>query len=315
MGAKVNKVTDKKTLNEVTVADCENGYEGKYICLTDGCGAEMSFVHSYEQRRLEKIIEVPSFFKLKPKEQHSYGKCPYNTKGAVEIIARDSDPNVLKALDDEKYEFSLQVLHKPENSSHKNSNRKTDRINNIQDSPKGKKITRKGTATSYIKTLTQILTLKAKLEGNEDISSFLRLNYRGKRIKWNEFYFEEDGYISAYQIVGNEKSSYPMCFHGIISKIIPSHEKFKYPKIKLHSPYCELKDEITPIPSLELLVADKMLDFPNYPENQEVLVYGVVKTSSGEWIPAEQRDRNEPKKIKFLNMDIWINHVDQIVKI
>ena len=314
MGVKIGKVRDKKTLKEISVADCENGYEGVYICLTTGFSAEMSFVHSYEQRRFEKVIEVSSFFKLKPKEQHSYEECPFNTRGALEIIARDSDPDVLKALESDRYEFSLQVLHQQQNSQ-KEGERGARHAKNGQGSPKGKRYIRKGTATSYIRALTQILTLRAKLEGNEELSSILRLDYRGKKIKWNDFYFEEDRYYLAYRVAENTKPPHPVCFHGVISKTVPPTEKFKYPKIKLHSPYVDLDNKITPLPSIELVVADDALELSSYSENQEVLVYGVVKTSSREWIPSEQRDSAKPKKIRFLNMSIWINHVEQIVNI
>ncbi|WP_289118103.1 hypothetical protein [uncultured Idiomarina sp.] len=312
MGVKVNKVKDKRTLEEVTVEDCMGGYDGEYVCHVNGCDAEMSFVHSYEQRRLDKVITVPSFFKLKQNQKHSYEFCPYNTEGAVKVIARDSDPNVLRSLDNNKYEFSLQILHKPEFSETETGpiNDSIESLN--KKSPKGKVYTRKGTASSYLKVLNQVLALRAKLEEDSELASLIVLNYRGKKVKWSDFYFEEEQYISAYKLVEDKKEQYPMCFQGVISKLIRPTEKFKYWKIKLHSPFYELIDKVTPIPSIELIIADKGLDLSEYSEGQRLLAYGVIKTSVGEWVPPKERDEKEPKKIKFLNMSLWINHHEQI---
>lgn len=315
MGVKVNKVKDKKTLEEVTVEDCEGGYDGEYVCHISGCDAGMSFVHSYEQRRLERVITIPSFFKLKQNNKHSYGLCPYNTEGAVEVIARDSDPNVLRALNNNKYEFSLQILHKPELSEVTS----TPIIDSIETQskkrPKGKTYIRKGTASSYIKVLHQVLALREKLEEDSELASLIVLNYRGKKVKWSDFYFEEDQYIAAYSLVEDIKEQHPMCFQGVISKVVRPNEKFKYWKIKLHSPFYELVDKVTPIPSIELIIADKGLDPSEYSEGQRLLAYGAVKTSVGEWVPSKERNEKEPKRIKFLNMSLWINHHEQIANI
>jgi hypothetical protein len=312
LGVKVNRVKDKKTHCDVTVEDCEGGYDGEYICHVNGCNAEMSFVYSYEQRRLEKVITVPSFFKLKQNQKHSYKLCPYNTEGAVEVIARDSEPNVLRSLDDNKYEFSLQILHKPELSENKGGSTKKTISPLNKKILKGKTYTKKGTASSYIKVLNQVLTLRSKLEENSELASLIVLNYRGKKVKWSNFYFEEEQYISAYNLIEDKKVQYPMCFDGVISKLIGPTEKFKYWKIKLHSPFYELLDNVTPIPSIELIVADKGLDLSGYSEGQRLLAYGVVKTSVSEWVPPKEKDEKEPKKIKFLNMSLWINHHEQI---
>jgi len=315
LGVKINTVKDKNTGKEITVKDCEKGHDGEYVCKTDGCNAQMSFVRAHEKRRLDKTIEIPSFFKLKPNEKHSYKICPYNTKGAVEIIARDSDSNILKSIEDEKYEFNLQVLHKENNPQKKVTEVDSKSSVNESSARKGKVYTRSGTASSYIKTLTQILTLRAQLEDNNELASLITLTYKNSKIKWSNFYFEIDDYIRAYEITKNSKISYPTCFHGVISKATSPSEKFKYAKFKLHSPYIELEGKLTDIPCLEFIIADDSLDPNDLPVGAEVLVYGVIKASSGDWVPPEQRELNDPKSIRFLNMSAWINHAEQIAKL
>ncbi len=315
LAVKVSEVKDERNGNKVTTMDCDRGYSSSYICKTNGCSAKMIFVGAYEQRRLEKIIEVPSYFKLSKGEEHIYGICPYNTKGSVEVIARDSDSNVLKSLNNGKYEFSLQVLHNPttNNNLKTTGNLVNEKI--TSSSKKGKTYKKTGTASSYIKTLKQILTLRYKLEDDKELASLLTLNYRQKKVKWNDFYFEIDTYINGYNQLKSKKIEYPICIHGTISKIINPSEKFNFYKIKLSSPYIKLTEKENPLPAIELIISDSSIDLRTFNNGDEILVYGITKTSSGNWTPPDQKNEDIPKSIKFLTMTIWINHKEQILKL
>lgn len=315
VGVKINKVRDKKTLNVITVSACENGYEGEYICITNQCTALMSFVKKHEQRRHEKVIEIPPYFKLKQNEKHVYGVCPYDTKSAVEIIARGSDKDVLKSLDNHKYEFSLQILHNPNIATTRQSLSDETVNKDVNNLRQGKTYKKEGVASTYIKTLNQILTLRAQLEDNEELASLIILNYRGKKIKWDVFYFEPDDYVNAYNLTHVAEDIHLVCFYGVVSKTIPANEKFKYDKIKLHSPYIDLVNEVTDVPSLELVVSDKHLDLKQFNQGTEILVYGKVTAKKGaEWVvPPKQDNPSDIKKIRFLSMTVWINHAEQIV--
>lgn len=313
MGVKISKVKDSSSNKEITVRDCENGYEGEYICPTDGCRARMTFVRTYEQRRLEKIIVVPSYFKLKLSELHAI-HCPFNTEGAVEIIARSSDNNVLKSIAKGKYEFSLQILHKSDSQGYFEVSSKDKNDSDIGGAQKSRQYAEKGTATSYINTLKQILVLRSAVEESKELGSIITLSYGGKKVAWKNFYFEETQYLEAFQIISGAKITNPVCFHGRVSSISQATEKFKYPKIKLHSPYIELVKEMTPIPSVELIIADNNFKIETVCIDQEVLVYGNAKTSPAYiWIPHNQRNLSNPKSIQFLNMNIWINHDAQVM--
>lgn len=315
MGVKVSSVKDFVTQKEVTVQDCENGYEGEYICKVEGCDTQMQFNKGYESRRFNKIIIVPSYFKLKPHKKHTYGICPFNTKGAIEIIARGSDTNILKSLNNDKYEFSLQVLHKPPSIALNEDKFATLNSNDLNNRGKTKKYTKKGTATSYIRVLSQILTLRAKVEDDKELALLVVLNYRGSKLKWQNFYFEVHEYENAYKIAEHTKKEYPMCFHGVISKITPANDAFKYSKVKVYSPNKNLEKDITSIPSLEFLISDTSLDLEQFPVGTEILGYGIVKTNTGNWVPPEQKKEIKPKIIKFLNMSCWVNHSEQLVKL
>lgn len=315
MGVKISKVREKNKGTVITVRDCEKGFEGDYVCLTQGCGALMSFVPAYEQRRHEKVIQVPSFFKLRANERHRYGVCPFNTKGTIEVIARESDSNIVKALENGKHQLSLQILHKPFTESVRNSSNLNPSADLIGKPKKTKTYASKGTAPSYIKALNQILILRAKLEDNKELASLLTLTYRSKKIKWNNFYFEVDDYFRAFEIAKKMEKPYPMCFHGVVSKVNPPTAKFNRSTIKAYGPYIEMDGVETKAPSLEFPVRDDKLDLTLFEPGTDFLVYGSpsVEESKNIWIPPSQRDEKKPQGLRFLGIKVWINHSAQII--
>ncbi|MBJ8480453.1 hypothetical protein I6M70_13885 [Acinetobacter pittii] len=309
MGIKVNKVRDKKNLYELTVNDCDQGYNSDYICRTENCNANMSFIKSHEKRLFDKVIKVPSFFKLKNGNKHSEF-CPYDTQGAIEIICRNSDSNVLNSLNNKKFEFSLQILHNPKNENGE-SNTIDEAGNHGGDEKKlGKKYSSSGSLSNYINTLKQILVLRNKLEEDNNISEFLMLNYRGEKIKWNNFYFSEKNYIDAFTLGYLKKISYPICFEGVVKSIKEPTDNFKNYSIKFYSPHIEsLEENITEIPVVEIILKPEDYDKINISNGSSLLVYGLssFKPSSEPWVSKEN------KKYKFFNISLWIKTIHQII--
>ena len=84
----------------------------------------------------------------------------------------------------------MQILHNPKNENGE-SNTIDEAGNHGGDEKLGKKYSSSGSLSNYINTLKQILILRNKLEEDNNISEFLMLNYRGEKIKWNNFYFSE----------------------------------------------------------------------------------------------------------------------------
>lgn len=308
MGVKINKVKDAKTQQVITTNDCTNGYTGNYICITNNCNAQMSFNPRHERRLETKTIVVEPYFKLKKGQDHSTD-CPYNIQGSVDIIARDSDNNLIKSLDNGNYEFSLQILHTPENNQNKPQT--TSPIDSA--SPNANNAIRgyqsKGTAPTYINTLQKILELRARVEENSDIAPLINLKHQGNSINWNKFYFDDDNYISLLSILKKQAISYPICICGTVFKTIQKTEKFPYHKIILNSPKLESEDNILNKLSINLILANNHIKPEDFSNNQQLLVYGRVALKK----VLKQLSENPDQKINFLNVDIWINHKAQLV--
>lgn len=312
MGIKISNVNDKHTHKSISVKDCENGYTGAYVCSGTKCQAEMTFVRSYEQRRFKKTIVVPSFFKLKPHQEHSES-CPYNTKGQLKIIARDSDNNVIKSLENGKYEFSLQILHSPKLTPENKPSSTSTTSNNNNKSPSGKQFIKRGRAISYLNTVRQILTLRAKIEQENELSSIIKLRYQNRNIVWKNFYFDNDHYMDAYSCLAKTQSSYPVCFHGHVKEIIDKTNEFPFYKIKLHSPHPSNNEETTRLPSITINIFDHQMDIANISQNDEILVYGNCLINEVDWEYPNKNDTSKPRKYRFYNITIGAYYSEQIV--
>lgn len=311
MGIKVNNVLDKHTFREVNV---KNGYHGDFICKTKNCNADMIFVKEHEKRKLEKTVFVSSFFKLKSNKNPHDENCPFNTKGITKVIARDSDSNILKSLDENKYEFNLQILHKPTKKTPSIELTDNENHSNAHTKRKNTQYVNKDTASSYIKTLKSILELRAKVEEENELASIVTLKYNSKKIYWNKFFFNHTQYIEAYKLNQNSTIEYPICIHGKVSKVINKNDKFKFDKIKLHAPYIELSSVITEMPSIELLISSEDVELDKFKNDTEILVYGKAQFSISQlWTPQEEIEQKEPKKVQFLKIEFWINYNEQIM--
>jgi hypothetical protein len=309
MGVKMNKARDYFSPDTiVTTKDCDRECVSKYICVTDNCYAKLSFMPRHERRYVEKVIEVSSFFKLKKGETHELGLCPYNTLGVVEIIAKDSDPDIIRSLSDKKYEFSLQILHLFDKQNKNIKDSILDTKSAAHPLSKQKKYVRKGRLSTYINKLHQILKLRSEVESNRDLSQILYFNYSGRKVAWKNFYFEVGDYSNAFKNIVQKNKKHPVCIHGRVNKVHAPTEKFNYYSVKLLCPRVDSNNDTKVIPSVNLIFPEHSI-CSEIISGCELLAYGIVTgDESGPWSPP-----NENKAIIFQNIKMWINHQEQIL--
>ena len=111
MGTKMSKARNAVTGELLTLQQCEDlSPLPPFICATERCGADVRRVPRHERQLDTKTVIVEAYFGLKGGETHAK-TCRYNTAGQVCIIARGSDPDVLRSIDQGKHEFRLHILH------------------------------------------------------------------------------------------------------------------------------------------------------------------------------------------------------------
>jgi hypothetical protein len=306
VGVRMKKARDRLQKDRiVTREQCERGYRGEFIC--EKCLAPVVFVARYEKRYYEKIVEVPSFFRLMPNRSHA-GNCSFDTVGCVRSIARDSDSAVERSIVHGKWTFSLQILHQ-QSSEDSRETGEGDADPSLE-KRKDKVVNNSGTAIDYITTLHQILSLRAQMDDITDLSACLTLKYGKKKIPWKRFYFEVDTYIDAFDLLHERKASHqhPICVQGVVKDIRRPTDNFEFYSVKLYSPWTEEGDTVKEVPSVEINCPPDIMN-KTLTKGAYVLTYGLAKTKIGNKILP--RDGDIP--LQFLDIKFWINHPDQIL--
>jgi hypothetical protein len=260
-------------------------------------------VPRHERQLDTKTVIVEAYFGLKRGESHAE-VCRYNTAGQVRIIARDSDPDVLRSIDQGKHEFRLHILHEAlgdapaggpqERGGALPSNR-----------PKAIRVDRQGRLNSYIKTLHQILTLRALAEDDAELAAVLTLEYHGKKVPWKSFYFETERYVECFDLL--ERSGYrahPVCLAGQIAEIQPPTERFNKYSVRLESPWIEVDaNGCIGKPVARIAVPEESWVEQLRP-GDEVLGYGFWRIKRG----ASKSDN-----FSFLNLDLYPQDKGQLL--
>jgi len=194
------------------------------ICDDPACGCDVRFVPRHPQNRANRVepIDVPAYIGLTGKSEHVAG-CRYNASGQLKIIAAQSDPEFLKALDDGKRELRLLILH--------NGLSKFGLSGNAPTLPGAGAASASKTATqvlpsdkkldSYLRTVSALLALRAQCESDALLASELILRLGTKRIPWKQFFFEHDRFDEAWELVAKGGNVYPIAVVGSVQSCRP----------------------------------------------------------------------------------------------
>ncbi|ENT6848201.1 hypothetical protein ACFD7L_004316 [Vibrio vulnificus] len=296
--------------NRVAATDYENKPYGALFCASPSCSAQLSFVKRHDRKYATKTVEIAPCFRLKRNEEHS-AKCKYNIGGQLNIIAKSSDSAVFSAIEKSKYEFRLHILLKAlwELSKPEIENKgKAWGSSGESD----KKYSNKGKLTNYLKTLKQILQLRALCEDNKELKSLVTLNYRGKKVSWERFYFDHENlhnFVKHYKV---GEYTMPLAISGHIHELRkPMNEKFPFHVVELNSPFVEPdKNGVIkkPIPQI-ILKNSSLLKYID--PSKEYIFFG-------RWKPRERKrsGRNENSKMQwvFENIEMYIDNRDHFIE-
>lgn len=218
----------------VGIKQANKEMNGSLSCSEKPCAARVSYVSEHERGAYESSVIVKPFFRLVAHNRH-LDSCKYNTRGKMLLIVRGSDSEVLESLQNQKYEFRLHILQHwkkelTEVSPETEPKSKTP-------APQKTYLT-SGRLSSYLRTINQIMELRSQIEGHEELGELVELDFRGTKIKWKNFYYEnESEYEAAFKYLGRlGHDGHPVCFQGQIRKVEPPSEKFPHHSIHLKSP-------------------------------------------------------------------------------
>lgn len=185
-----------------------------YLC--EHCPAEVRYNAGYEMDRKGVSIIVEHYFKLRQKHVHA-NDCLYNVEALVKTAVRDADPDAVQQLSRGLFELRLMF---PE--SYKTAPPSKDfAIHGPVPGAKqqSRKFVSSGKLNSYLNTAASILKIRNYCEDHQDIEEHLVLSFDGHKVRWSDFYIEQDDYLSIYEKLSAGRIAHPLAVTGIIQDI------------------------------------------------------------------------------------------------
>lgn len=307
MGSKIPKAK-LASGKEITALIYEDNQFGNVCCCSPGCGAQLSFVSRHKRRYSKKTIEIAPCFRLKKNEEHDLS-CKYNIDGQLKIIAKDSESEVFSAISQSKYEFRLHILIKALRELKNNDIEAKGKIwGGSKD--QNKSYSNKGKLSSYLKTLRQILELRALCEDNQELKKLVVLKFKEKKITWENFYFDHSNLERFVRTHGINTPAIPLAISGRIHEIRYPTKKFKFYAIELNSPFVEPDENgVVKKPVPQILLKNPSLIAKINPE-KEYIFFGQWKLR----IHESTNKSNRAQKWIFENIEMHIEHEDHFIE-
>lgn len=255
------------------------------ICDHPACGSNVRFVPRYQQNRANRIepIDVPAYIGLTSGSEHITG-CRYDASGRITAIVAQSDPDFIKALDDGKRELRLLALHNGLEGRSLSGSTLTHGGKPPADARGGQTTTSfihsEEKLSSYLRTTTDLVALRAACESDALLAAELTLRFGTKRIAWSQFFFEQERYDEAWELVKtNADNAYPFALSGMVkSHHVPGPgAKYKSSFLNCKSLY-RRTDDPDRLEVFEVTIAhldDKWL--ASFPADTEIVMFGIWK--------------------------------------
>jgi len=160
---------------------------------------------------------VAAYIKLWQGEEHRE-KCEYSVSGALAKLVSSSElggsgPRVLEESSNGGFNFRLNILVEAEKAAEalsktrarKEGGDKLLRGNMYVDS--GERL------ASYLNSASSLARLRGLIQESSDIEllkKLVKLQYRGKTLSWNDFFYDESRYRALYQKLEKKKVDHPV---------------------------------------------------------------------------------------------------------
>ncbi|MDR3594167.1 hypothetical protein [Clostridium sp.] len=322
MGIKMKearKISDKKIIKIKDATD-KMRKNKELKCITNECDAKITWA---KRHMINSEIEN-KFFRLLQGETHS-NKCKYNTSGRVEILAKSSDKNILKQLENNCYEFRLNLI--VENLKEVSIKKEDEDENSEQkrkDNLVQKSYRKNGQAKPYLSLMRDVMILRSEVEEDEELKKHIKLTFDKKKVDWSKFFYDEGSEEKIYDYIKrNGYKSYnkttirlehPICIEGAVAKkiIINQDTKVYFINYKLSRFIEPNQDNEVILYKVSLMTKDKKIA-ENLNKGIELKKIVHLITYSIPYADISQKEyiKNDVKMI-IREIKGWINYEEQI---
>jgi len=272
------------------------------ICDHPPCGCDLRFVPRYQQNRANRIepIDVPAYIGLTSDSEHITG-CRYDAPGRITAIVAQSDPDFIKALDDGKRELRLLALHNGLGGRSLSGVTSAPGGKATVVAPSGNKTTNftqtEEKLSSYLRTTADLVGLRALCESDALLAAELILRFGTKRIIWSQFFFEQERYDDAWELIkAGGANAYPIALAGIVKSHHAPSPGAKYKSCFLNCrPLYRRTDDADRLDVFEASVAHpdgKWL--ASFPVGTEIVMFGIWKFA--EAVETQRKNPRDPSR-------------------
>lgn len=271
----------------ITVAEADVTMNGSLLCRTETCRVPVSFVPAHVRQYSERTVPIRPFFRLSGRDAAHTETCPYNTRGQVLVIVRGSDPDVIGSLDAGERKFRLNILMANPARLADEAVRASKKVGGRDTTtPPQRCYVSQGRLTSYLRTVNQIMKLRARIEGNDELAKYIELDFQGLKVRWADFFYEDaPQFGKCFDYLGRLWSRpervHPVCIQGRVKQVYPPKGKFYNYAIRLHSPRVEVgEDGIKHVPSVRIVLGERVQDIAAHiPPEGTVAAHAVWRVS------------------------------------
>ncbi len=315
MAAKMKWAREFDTKTRLGLEKAQSGTP--YLC--EHCPSEVRYNAGYEMVRKSVSIAVEHYFKLRQKHFHA-DDCLYNIEAQIKTAVRDADPDAVHQLGKGLYELRLMF---PESyKTIRPSNESSDTFgDSSRSNSRGRRFVSSGKLNSYLNTAARILKVRNYCEDHQDIEEHLVLSFDGRKVRWSDFYIEQDGYAATYDSVSLGHVDYPLAVAGAIQGINERKSQDdaarSYWVVQLAVPKTA-PDEQGVIVTVDVYVTTgKAALIADLQIGDEVIIFGEWQTRPPKVSPnTKPKSPNSPVKAwKNLPLRFSLTHAKQIVRV
>ncbi|MCX5575076.1 hypothetical protein OSH03_14030 [Enterobacter sp. E-TC7] len=267
--------------------------------ICEFCPAKISWVTPHQQHGKN----ISAFLRLQKNEQHT-SNCKNSVKSAITSLVAHSqnieDGKLLLEAQDSAFIFRMNVLIEASAALRKATFTPEEEAD--PDKKTRKRIRYKKTEkrlADYFNTATGIAKIRAKIEESSDkkaLSELVKIDYNGKEISWNNFFYDEDRYPILFKKA--ERIAHPVAILITVKQAQKHINTERSSFYSLKGELCTLEHEDK---SKEFfapgLTCNDTTFFENLEAKDEIIVVGKVRPTTNHW--------GEGKIFKNLNFNIF----------
>lgn len=244
------------------------------------CEAAVTFVNGFFRNIGEDRVYVEPYFRLCPEQKHALD-CAHNVHGQISIIAKKSEPNVLAAIKNNRYELRLLTVRQAISQLQDLAKKKRDGSSSSFNSPIDKEYAEaEDRLGGYINSAARVLRVRVTCLDQKEIEDVLQLVFDGVRVPWREFFFEDKDYFRCYLQASQATVQVPIAVQGTIKDIKRIDGKqgpFKV--VNLMAPTRKTdQSDILDAASFSIWSVDPDA-YRSYQPGQEIIAFGMWKTA------------------------------------